>query len=64
MAFRVFKERNIEFGKFFGGFKFVGPLALLTLLMMIIYMLHMQHKVHVIQLRNILIYYLMVFYLK
>ncbi len=37
MAFRVFKERNTEFGKFFGGFKFVGPLALMTLLTIIIY---------------------------
>ncbi|MEI7803081.1 MAG: hypothetical protein WCI97_10575 [Bacteroidota bacterium] len=37
MSFRVFKEKNTEFGKFFGGFKFVAPLALLTVLTIIIF---------------------------
>ncbi len=37
MAFQISKNKNTDFGKFFGGFKFIGQLALLNLLLIIIY---------------------------
>lgn len=37
MAFQISKNKSTDFGKFFGGFKFIGQLALLNLLLIIIY---------------------------
>ena len=37
MAHRVFKGRNTDFGKFFSGFQYSGPLALLTFIMTLMF---------------------------
>lgn len=37
MAYRISKNKSTDFGKFFGGFNFIGQLALLNLLLIIIY---------------------------
>ena len=37
MAFQISKIKSTNFGRFFGGFKFIGQLSLLNLLLIIIY---------------------------
>ncbi len=37
MAFRISKNKSTDFSKFFGGFNFIGQLALLNFLLIIIY---------------------------